>query len=266
MLSTLWGEELQITIKRTLVLAAALATIFLAACDNEQPKKPSGSSNYKIVSANGKTFYLNTKDGKIYVFGNQEFVELPTREPKAAPAEQSVKELSSPVKDLDVTAKLKFFDEKLLFFVQIDPQETEEYKQYRHDFLTHLYAALKESEEYAEKQPDAPGTNPDTDDTSEKTTELPPLVEPKNRYKNSNWEKYWDIQGNFVRAHLEDADGFPVTTIDVFLSGSTLQRTQLVDDDEKAEGYSYYGEVPLTLPAFQRIETLSVTWRLDAKK
>ncbi|MEQ9567753.1 MAG: hypothetical protein RLN85_18430, partial [Pseudomonadales bacterium] len=152
-------------------------------------------------------------------------------------------------------------------FVQINPQETVEYKKYTADQFDRLVAAIHKAQKAAEAKTDNNSeVDPDTDNTSEKPADLPPLIEPKKRYINSDWQEYWKRKDNFIRAHFEDADGFPVATIDVSFSGNALRQTQIVDDDEEAIGYSYYGEVPLTLPNFQRIETLSVTWRLDTLK
>lgn len=249
------------------ISAILLCSLFLASCDDSSSASDRNSPDHKIIPANGQTFYLNSKEGRLYVLRDQEFVELPTREPKAAPSEEAVKEISSNARDLEVTARLKFHDEKMLFFVDLNPQETEEYKAYESAELGRLIR--KYTQQMAQKESDVAGengrqaTNAATEPLSEGDE---PLVAPKERYLNKNWQKYWENRNNFVRAHLQDADEFPVASIDVLLSGGVLSRTQLVDDNEKAVGYSYYGEIPMSFPAFQRIERLRVTWSLEPSK
>lgn len=244
-----------------------LCSLLLVACDDSNSASDRNPSEHKIVPANGQTFLLNSKEGRVYVLRDHEFVELSTREPKSAPTSEAVKEISSQARDLEVTARLKFHDEKLLFFIDLAPQKTEEYKAYEKAEIEWLVKFL--SQEMAQEQPnkvEEPAADQAASTNIEpQSTDNPPSP-PSEKYLNKNWHKYWENGNNFVRAHLQDTDEFPVTSIEVSLLGGVLNKTQIVDNDEKPVGYNYYGEIPMSFPAFQRIERLRVTWNLEAKK
>lgn len=251
------------------VVAIAAALFPIGACDkfdgSKEKKAQENHDNYVITAANGQTFYLDRVHGGVRIYNNGDFVEVPLVGPQPKDSDLGVKLLQSTAQDLDITGRLKFHDGKLLYFIEVSPRETPEY-------IAYQLAVFARN--YAKENPNQSGANP-TDahsagegkqkDVSPK--QETPLVEPQNKYINTEWEKYWDQSANFLTELVEDDDAFPVTTIDVPLSGSiNIQRTRIVDDKGRTTAFQYYGEQPFSLSEFQRIKKMDSHWRLDVAK
>lgn len=243
-------------------ISVFLLSTLLTACDKfsvQGEKQTKSSDSFQITSFNGQIFYMNRKSGKVHLFRDGEFVQIPVVGPAAKDSDQGVKALSGSVKDLYINARLKYREGKLLYIFDISPKYTPEYAAYRVALIMKEYAKESAaSSNEAEKKATKEG-----DESAAPKLSEPPLVEPKVHFANPDWEKYWDRQGNVLTEDILDKDQFPVATIDIVLQGSAnIRRTRIIDEDGKVSSYQYYGEQAITLPDFQRIESLDTRWIL----
>jgi hypothetical protein len=224
-----------------------------AGCDDQNVEQQH-SSNYVLQKIAEQTYLLDRTKGNVYVLRAGELVRIPRATFSDGTAESSVKTYNLSVKDLQVGVRLKYVNGGLHYQVTVSPSYTPEYKAYQDEASRRLLAILE---------------SPNDKQAGQTTSaDAPPLVEPDQKYKDRNWEQYWDVDGNSLTIGLQDSDEFVVNSIGLSLGKGVYatQRTRILDWDNTVSGMSYEGTLASTATDYARISTADVKYILERNK
>jgi hypothetical protein len=85
--------------------------------------------------------------------------------------------------------------------------------------------------------------------------------------KDSDWAKYWSVDGNFLNINFIDSDGFNVASEHITLAGiGKTGGTTIVDENDATSEYEYNGSLPLDVSSYEAIKGVNVTYRLEKPK
>jgi hypothetical protein len=243
-------QERRYFIQCVLPIIVGLTT---AGCDDQNAEQQH-PSNYVLQKIAEQTFLLDRTKGNVYVLRAGELVQIPRATFSNGTAESSVKTYNLIVKDLQVDVRLKYVNGGLHYQVTVSPSYTPEYKAYRDEASRRLFAILE---------------SPNDKQAGETASaDAPPLIEPDQKYKDPNWEQYWDTDGNSLTIGLQDPDGFIVNSIGLSLGKGiyATRRTRILDWDDAVSGMSYDGTLASTATDYARISTADVKYILEHNK